>query len=64
MNGGSGSDFGVIGGSRTPNSGRVSSSMAGIAPPTRANSFSVADKMDQRVRLRHNENTASCSMRN
>lgn len=44
-------EYGVIGGSRTPTSGRFSSSAGGtgVAPPTRASSFSVADKLDQKV---------------
>ncbi|BEJ17876.1 hypothetical protein CspHIS471_0701440 [Cutaneotrichosporon sp. HIS471] len=40
-----GSDFGVIGGSRTPTGGRAA---VGYSAPTRASSFSVAEKLDQK----------------
>lgn len=47
MNGG---EYGVIGGSRTPTSGRVSGSgQTQPVPVMRASSFSVADKVDQKV---------------
>lgn len=49
MNGATAHDFGVIGGSRTSGSGRMGGSMPYGSGPVRASSFSVADKIDQRV---------------
>lgn len=51
LNGGGpfGNEFGVIGGSRTPTGGKNGPAGAGTFVPTRASSFSVAEKIDQRV---------------
>lgn len=48
-NGTTANDFGVIGGSRMSGNGRMSGPLPYGSGPVRASSFSVADKIDQRV---------------